>query len=694
VKAAGLTIAAVLLLAASLPVAASSSGAGAVRYRERGEGGPARDGGRTLRTEGRLYAGIDINNTVDIEIDGPRLQAAIVEILPQEDLSPELKSVLEQLTILVRAADRIEPALQETEATFQAYFEAELARRSEGSEALVAAKDQAFQKQAAVMGTEIRALIETLGEAATRRFQEQGVPAAAKKAEEVTDRVLSGPALFFGYDWDALHAAYAAEIHYVEGKLGANAENIGLMIRIVGHRVARNGATVAIHLPGYNEVEIGPVEHYRKVRFEVPPEQAELLAKYEELAQKTEEAASFGEAFVAMLRADFEVRRPEVEALLESARGAADDVVSSAEGLKKWADPTTRAAWVATVRADLEQTDQGKKVLEAWESVETVIQESRDDLAALREYANLSARIRGADAEKAMSRILELLRGFSAVAQGSTSSPGFRALVPETWGARFDRLRAFLEAVEQLAAPLKARLEAEDGPFGDLERLRESIENAVAELETVSSSAREWFLGLFRAPPILEAADFPEPKGQKALKLGTEDPSTSFDLRTIKEGRAPDDEIWLKYEFLRGEEEIGNATWTDKFRIRVFGWQDRYVAGLAFTKQHSTDTWEPTATLSWLLFRRGWPKAEDDLGLRGLGGFDGFSGFGLSTMPLDYDEGQSVEVGIGPAVSFINHRILLGYGWNLQVETNRELVFFSIRIFQSAGPLKEVSPKS
>ncbi len=658
---------------------------------ERPTGGPARKDGRRLGSNGKLYAGIDINSSVAIDIDRWALSTKLMRRLPSEALTSDQQNLLTVLTKLREAADLIMPAMEATKNSVDAFLAAEAARPA-GSNARTA-KDDVFQAQARSMGTAVRALINLLSETTEKRLLSQGLSleAAADAREKSADQFLERPNLVLGYDWDLIHQKYADEIRYVEGKLEAMSSDIGVMIEIQGHRVARKGGAVALYLPGYSEVETGPSTLFQKIRFEVPPEQAALLESYKEIAKKTETARSFSDAAYKMASADFEVHRQELIQLFSGARGAVEIARENLKALEAWKDRAARDTWIERRAADLKKTEEGKKVLAAWAAAQQAIEDTRADFKALRAYGDLSENLKSASPETAMNLILGALKNLNLAGdQSLTGRAGFRVFSRETWQGRIATIEEFAARVEKLRDPLLEALKAEDGPVGSFLAAKTSIETVIRELNAAAPAAREYLISLLGIDPIRDISEFPKPKGQKQLGLTlVSDVSTSFDLKTIAEGREPEDEIWIRYRFLRGTQEIENSGWTDKFAVRVFGWQDKFVAGLAFAKQQSQGTWEPTATLSWLLNKRCWPKPSGDDGLSGLEGIDWFSGFGISTMPVDFSEVQSVEIGIGPTVSFLNDRLIAGYGWDLQTEKDRGFVFFSIRLFQKPGPLKE-----
>jgi hypothetical protein len=172
----------------------------------------------------------------------------------------------------------------------------------------------------------------------------------------------------------------------------------------------------------------------------------------------------------------------------------------------------------------------------------------------------------------------------------------------------------------------------------------------------------------------------PVPEGQKRIEV-EQNASTSFNLQTIAGARSPGDNVRLAYAFYQGDQSVASTAWTDVFDLRVYGWQDKAIASLALIRRLSEDKFKPTAAMSWLLTSKPWPRSADDTKRR----LAILSGIGLTTMALDFDSSETVEVGIAPTISFFNDALLLGYGWNLQTKKDRTYAFFSFRLLSRPG---------
>jgi hypothetical protein len=176
-------------------------------------------------------------------------------------------------------------------------------------------------------------------------------------------------------------------------------------------------------------------------------------------------------------------------------------------------------------------------------------------------------------------------------------------------------------------------------------------------------------------PPALLATDLPEPAGLRRRAIET-DLATDIRLTDICAARRENDEVRVEYRFFAGERQIANRT--DRFHLRLFGWRSRVSAGLAFAVRENTDTWRPGAAVSWIFTRAGWPKGDN----RGLGNRSGLGriGLGLTTVNLHFESAESIELGIGPSLSLLGDRVIVGGGWNLQAHGDHLYALLSVRL--------------
>jgi hypothetical protein len=105
------------------------------------------------------------------------------------------------------------------------------------------------------------------------------------------------------------------------------------------------------------------------------------------------------------------------------------------------------------------------------------------------------------------------------------------------------------------------------------------------------------------------------------------------------------------------------------------------LAILVFTQQNAQSK---VGADRWILGNKAWPSV-NGAGLGAVEGIRWFSGFGVSTMALDYQDEEPLELGIAGTISLINDRLLFGYGANLQANETRGFWFFAFRLFGTPG---------
>jgi hypothetical protein len=139
--------------------------------------------------------------------------------------------------------------------------------------------------------------------------------------------------------------------------------------------------------------------------------------------------------------------------------------------------------------------------------------------------------------------------------------------------------------------------------------------------------------------------------------------------------------VRIQYSFFQGQRDLESG-WSDSFLLQAYGWSSEVIASLAFARQAHVATWKPTAAMSWMASYRDWPASAKS----GLGSawYSSLS-VGVSAMPLHSVEGQDVQIGLAPTLGFINNRILLGYGVNLQAERSKGFAFLSVRLVSFPG---------
>jgi hypothetical protein len=208
-----------------------------------------------------------------------------------------------------------------------------------------------------------------------------------------------------------------------------------------------------------------------------------------------------------------------------------------------------------------------------------------------------------------------------------------------------------------------------------------TLDDVVTELQDAAPRAVAVLGRLAGLPVAAAAADLPEPSGQRRPGVATEI-GTEIALRTIQSPRYEHDQVVVDYRFFRQNQPAAGA-WSDHLRLEVYGWRSRVLAGLAFAVREHTRVWQPGAAVSWIITHRNWPgSGEGGTGdPAGLGRF----GAGLTTINLRFEGESGIQLGVGPTLSLLGERLLLGCGWNLQAEEDQFYGFFSLRLFTVSG---------
>jgi hypothetical protein len=204
-----------------------------------------------------------------------------------------------------------------------------------------------------------------------------------------------------------------------------------------------------------------------------------------------------------------------------------------------------------------------------------------------------------------------------------------------------------------------------------------ALQSAATTLQGVTQDALDVVASALTLSRAVLATSLPEPKGQRRLQL-TAPLDTRIELEGVRSPRHENDVVSVEYRFFDGDEQLPGG-WKDTFRLRVFGWRSRVVAGLAFAIRQREASWQPGAAVSWHFSHRGWPNA----GEAGTGDAAGLGqvNVGITTINLHFDNAQAIELGIGPSIGLLDNRLIAGGGWNLQVSKDHLYGFISLRLF-------------
>jgi hypothetical protein len=638
-----------------------------VTYTEYPVGGYQVDKGRSLSTDGSANYGIDINSKIAIKIDNNKLRESISPLLlSQEDrkYADDLIVVLDKLTTVSKT---VEAAVFQTTDTISSY-----------QIAVKTGNDQEFKAKAKLMANTIKKLMGTLREARLNRLLLDGVP---KKDAELLSKTMFTSVLQRGndpYNWNALGALFSEEITASQKNYDKIMLKLGAQLEIKAYLMSKDGQIIPVYVPGYNTVETGPAAYYTKMKYEVPQDQIDIYKKNVELAKSIGEAKDVGEALIKQIEVEFATQIATINQLSSSVDSELKSEWVKFTALAKWKDVKLLEAWQDSIKAELNKTQQGIKVIEQITVVKEDIAKINNFADFLKELSEVHNTLGKMDSVQALQYIVGMVKKYSDLNDGSNP---IAAITQNAWVKYKGDITTLITDVEKLDSATQILLKS-GGPIDDLKALIGPIDKIVAALGGNNEDLVSLFSKLLGISPAVMAADLPVPKGLKHVDVNA-DMNTSIDLTTIKQSRTENDTLEIQYKIFHGDQAIGDI-WTDRFKMRVFGWYDNFFAGLAFVQQNNQNSWKPTATLSWIISHRSWPNSKES-GLSGIEGFEIFSGLGITTMPLNFTGNQNVEVGLAPTISLLNNRLLFGYGVDLQASRNVGFCFFSIRLLGNSG---------
>ena len=641
------------------------------RYVEHPDQGRARDTLRQWAAEGKASWGVDIDSRIEIAVDRECLLDYLRRLNGTSAPDTGGESLQHRLRALRQSVATIPEALKELEAAFLT-FERNTAADS------IATRD-AIGRASRLVGQ----TLDPLEAAIKARLMAEGVrpdSLAQRQSQLALDPVMQGTGLG-RYDWDALRVLLAREIQLTQSAVDSTLAGEGYQVEIRAHLMNRDGAASPIFLRGYNEVATGPETRFERFQTVLAPEQAELYREAQSLEQTVGNAKSVGEAFRRSLELEFSSARAALEALFADAAATATRLEGDVRRLQRWGDTATFNNWVASVNPQLDAATGGDAVRQSVSPVAAALTDARQDLETLRQFADLKDDLRGVGADVAMTRILARVKTIQSTIEDPARSP-LRALQPEVWRSRVETVRTFFQTMDALPQGTENRL-AQDpaGPVGDLKTLLGTLDAVVTELQDAAPRAVAVLGRLAGLPVASAAADLPEPTGQRRLGVATEI-GTEIALRTIQSPRDEHDQVVVDYRFFRQNQPAAGA-WSDHLQLEVYGWRSRVLAGLAFTVREHTRVWQPGAAVSWIISHRSRPgSGETGTGdPAGLGRF----GAGLTTINLRFEGESGIQLGVGPTLSLLGERLLLGCGWNLQAEEDQFYGFFSLRLFTVSG---------
>jgi len=606
--------------------------------------------------------GIDINSTARIEIDRLVLSSALDgdgATAAEIDALRASISQLEQARLLV---ERLPAAYQE-------------AVKAYGS--IATGGDSRVVNARISTAVAIRdGALTALENAVAARLAREGVgrDAAARRAQDLVFEARQVSAQT-GWNWDSWGRLVQSELEALGSAIRRYDSAHRLSVMVSARRVGRRGeAWLAI--PGYNSVEEGTIRAVEKVAVAASEKELALYQRFDSLLTTFAERSAVERglrASLAPVLGDVGVLRD----ALRAGETVATEAIAAARSIEEWRR-TSLDRWLNDILAAI--TDESTR-----QSLRDVI--ASLDLGGLTGPAKALSVLATTAQTLPTSRPPEALATIIGVVRTLDQLDAMRAVSADYWQsqvrllARADSQFAALAALRAQRADIATLLDRPDSPLkvvaASHDKLKGKAEQFVAALAPVRALLERLTLD---APSLVGDIGSVAP-GTLPVSLGVDARVPQIDLRRIREGLERGDRIDVTVQFFRGAAPVSRAI-EEQFFVESYGLNADVIASLAWISREGDGAFTPSANLSWLARNRRWPAA----GKPRIGQPDLLS-YGVSTMTLDFDPDESVELGLAATLGLFGDRVLLGGGLNLQVKASRHFGFFAVRLFSADGAL-------
>jgi hypothetical protein len=639
---------------------------GGIRYVEKPDRGPYVKKERPLEARAGANYGVDFNSSIHVSVDTDCLLSRLDQFNSASPDQPARLTLGRRMDSLTAVLRQIPAAIEQLQQTFLAYANPDVDAQ---------VREQKLNASSAT----IQDILHTLQSVSQARLESGGT--ASAEAARQSKREMAAVFSKAGYDWEALRQLLDRELRTAGADLDRLRGAEQYKVEMRAHLLTSKGP-FPVPLAGYNTEAPCAETRLDPIQLAPSPAQVALYQKAESLEKQIGAVRGIGNVIMAQVAADLDQARPEVESLLTRAERAVQPVMEAGRSTLKWADKATMSQWLNGLAASLAADPEGPAAQASLESLGSELDKLGADLATVRSLVSLRDDLRGASALEGMQAILAR----ADVIRRATRPPGpMGVLRPETWKAHADVSSQVAAEIGKLGKTLRDRIRNDpDGPLHDIERLRGALVQAGDSLQTLPREALELAARLLGLSPVLIASTLPEPAGLQRRDIGP-GLDTDLELRTICAERHENDVVQVVYRFFAGDKEIQGGGWTDRFRLRIYGWSARFAAGLAFAVREHTEVWRPGAAVSWIFSHAGWPGEND----RGAGSGTGLGrvGLGLTAVNLHFEGAEAIELGIGPSLSLLGDRIIFGGGWNLQAHDDHLYGLLSVRLLDIArGP--------
>lgn len=618
-------------------------------------------------TVGRSIQGptsdIDIDSRIEFKFNRERLSRLLTS--PASPVSPDIAPLRERIRVLQQAASSIETVLLLRDTAISLIAAARSADSSQLLE-MNAAAQSAIQKSWVAIDDLINALVAAFQE----RLIEDGVQL---EAAEFLGQDLEGTLLLpGGYAWDQIGQSLSAEIVRLEQRLATRNPEPLLSILATAHYIDRTGGKFPLYLPGYNEERECEVSPFEKIKFAASTEEEGLYQEYQLLATRMNQAKNLADRAATLGSAIY----PAFATYLAEMQQLRSSVGPALVVMSGFRDTHTRKAWFDAIKAEQVATPEGQELWHAISELAAHYELVQEDIARIDTLAHLRDLLVGQNALQAMHSIL---RELGDVHSGNSRLPIWRLFDPAQFQLLHDKLSALQSALYAFQRKFPDAITSSNTkPILAFQKIAFEVERFLASTKDIAGSAAEFIERVTtNGNIVLQIHGLPKATGGHARTFA-EDVDTYFDLRTMCHQREENAGVLVTVKFLESGDRVV-ATREYRFRVCIEGWQSDVYSSLAVVNRQNRERWLFNAPLTFVVKHSKWAGKRTDvfsfLTDNGL-----VSGVGFSTLQLNFDEEESIELGLGPTVSLLNDRILIGLGWNLMSPVDRRYFFLSFRV--------------
>ncbi|MDN5202495.1 hypothetical protein QQ008_14000 [Fulvivirgaceae bacterium BMA10] len=450
--------------------------------------------------------------------------------------------------------------------------------------------------------------------------------------------------------------------------------NDSLMLRVWCIHQSINTEPQAIHLNNYDNLKAGSFNLVDKVTFSrTPEEDAHLrnsIAFHDDIKRLITDIGDKE----SELRSIFEDLWKNLKTDIRELRGlfGTDDIKQSLDDLSSSIAPLEATAGLNEVKANVEKLQDDLKGLfdlqGSYDELLKTLSEVQDpDPLVLFDLLQSEINTRKQQFENLKDKLKSLVSGNrlstiqTDIQKLRNNTDSLEQTIPlgivdqvrdfvdtkaDAWLERFSNLDQILRKYESLYTY-----------FGDFKSIGEKL-NITQKLPEETSGVPEELI----------------PKESYQVNL-TEASSTAIDIP--RTNRKEGDVFNLYVQVVRKNQPIERYDYS--FRVQKYGWYNKWAGGLSFVFGQWQDKSVPATSTSWILHNRSRPGPDGSVKGSGILGNIIDLGFGINSVIIP--NGDNVEFGLGGTLSFLKDIIQVGYGFNLQQESDRGYFFVGASLF-------------